>query len=148
MTEFVLEQGNPSNSDSEFADKVMAYANFLSQPLEIWMFIPCDEDGNVLEEPKDYADILEQGSRVYHYDNIIEARKFQQAKERVLFEGFYVQTNYSEKTKKTYKYVRNKFPHVFSFEQLKNNTIDSLLTSFKEEFQLTLTQTAIKQIGL
>lgn len=27
------------------------YAKFLKQPIELWMFVPCDEDGNVLEEP-------------------------------------------------------------------------------------------------
>lgn len=39
MTDFVLEQGNPSNTDSQFADKVMAYANFLKQPLKLEMFV-------------------------------------------------------------------------------------------------------------
>ena len=27
------------------------YAKFLRQLLELWMFVPCDKDGNVLEEP-------------------------------------------------------------------------------------------------
>ena len=30
------------------------YANFLKQPLELWMFVPCDEDGKVFEEPEEY----------------------------------------------------------------------------------------------
>ena len=68
MTDFVLQQGNPSNTDSQFADKIMSYAHFLKQPLTIGMFVPCDEDGNVLEE----------------CDKIKEYRK---AKEKVLFEG-------------------------------------------------------------
>ncbi|WP_454060129.1 hypothetical protein [Elizabethkingia ursingii] len=37
------------------------------------------------------------------------------------------------------------FPHVFSFGQINKNTIESLLTKFKEEFQITLTETE-KQI--
>lgn len=31
MTDFVFEQGVPSSTDSQFADKVMCYANFLKQ---------------------------------------------------------------------------------------------------------------------
>ena len=30
---------------------IYKYANFLSQKLELCMFVPCDEKGNVLEEP-------------------------------------------------------------------------------------------------
>ena len=31
---------------------IINYANFVSQKPELWMFVPCDEEGNVLEEPK------------------------------------------------------------------------------------------------
>jgi hypothetical protein len=39
MIDFVLKEGNPSNTDQQFTDKVMAYANFLKQPLTLGMFI-------------------------------------------------------------------------------------------------------------
>jgi hypothetical protein len=54
MTDFVLEQKsnldfNPSNKWKD----CLNYANFLNQPLKLEMIVPCDEDGNVLEEPID-----------------------------------------------------------------------------------------------
>lgn len=77
MTDFVLEQGNPSNTDSQFADKVMGYANFIKKPLKLEMFVPCDEDGYVLEEPIDSIGGVE-----------LYSERYKQAKEKVLFEGF------------------------------------------------------------
>jgi len=61
--------------------------NFGKQPLKLWMFVPCDEDGNVLEVPKHYGkkyteDITEK--------ELILHEEFVQAKERCLFEGFRV----------------------------------------------------------
>ena len=68
MTDFVLELGKTNQielSDEAFIDVVLNYAQFLKQPLTLGMFVPCDEDGNILET----------------YDP-----RHQQAKERVLFE--------------------------------------------------------------
>jgi len=82
MTDFVLEQGNPSNTDSQFADKIMAYANFLKQPLELWMFVPCklvNDVWVVLEGPLLSVDFWEKG------DISKELQEYQQAKERCLF---------------------------------------------------------------
>jgi hypothetical protein len=49
MTDFVLEQNNFKVFRNQ---QILNYANFLKQPLELWMFVPCDENGDVLEEPK------------------------------------------------------------------------------------------------
>lgn len=57
---------------------VSKYAKFLKQPLTLEKFVPCDDEGNVLEEP----DIQIGGVEKY-------SGKYQQAKERVLFKGFY-----------------------------------------------------------
>lgn len=35
---------------------------FVKQPLELWMFIPCDEKGNVLEEPESLKGFYETHS--------------------------------------------------------------------------------------
>jgi hypothetical protein len=48
------------------------------------MFVPCDEDGNVLEEPLAYNF---KSVELFTNYNI----KYQKAKEKVLFEGFEVQ---------------------------------------------------------
>lgn len=83
MTDFVLEEGNPSNTDSQFADKVMAYANFLRQRLKLWMFVPCklvDSIWVVLEIPK--GGMSEQDDRFH--------KEYQQAKNHCLFKEFEV----------------------------------------------------------
>ena len=64
-------------------ERIVAYANFLKTPLELGMFVPCDEDGNVMEKPVQYEGALEF-AHGEDYDNAIE---YQQAKERVIFEG-------------------------------------------------------------
>ena len=56
------------------------YAKFLSQPLEKWMFVPCDEDGNVLEKPKKY--LFDEDPKLCDL-----VKQYQKAKDRVLFEG-------------------------------------------------------------
>lgn len=133
MTEFVLEEGNPSNTDCQFADKVMAYANFLKQPLELWMFVPCDKDGSVVEKPECSLD-KECASPT--------CVKYQQAKERVLFEGFEVR---KMKGWNILDFPNNQYSKDFSvFEDaFKELTIEDLI-----KYNLTLTPTAIKQIGL
>ena len=85
MVSFVLEQGNPSNTDSQFADKVMAYAHFLSQPLNIGQFVPAVfENGSwVVIEQKFYP-----ASMSFSEEADLHFKKYQQAKENVLFEGF------------------------------------------------------------
>ena len=115
---------------------IVNYANFLSKPLQKWMFVPCGEDGNLLSEPKDYADILEQGSRVYHYDNIIEARKYQQAKERCLFYGF----EFSRETANYVFFIRDGI-YTQLIPKAYTETIEDLT-----KHNLILTATAQKQI--
>ena len=78
MSEYVLEQKH-----SWFIDrynKIQSYAKFITQPLEKWMFVACDEDGNVLS-----LDELVD-SEGYVLDEI-EFKEYEQAKAKVLFEG-------------------------------------------------------------
>ncbi|WP_294267704.1 hypothetical protein [uncultured Chryseobacterium sp.] len=73
------------------AHNFLKYANFVKQSLTLGMFVPCDENGNVLEIPKCFgkgggwncscSDALMQLCT----DNMAEYRK---AKERVLFKEF------------------------------------------------------------
>lgn len=59
---------------------MVKYGLFLKQPLQLWMFVPCDWDGNVLRKP------LER-----NYDNVninnSYYKEYQEAKNRCLFEG-------------------------------------------------------------
>lgn len=138
MTDFVLEQRKTYNGDFEdLADLYLRYANFLKQPLELCMFVPCDENRNVLQEPKlDYepvafwnaGEIDEKHNELYG--------EYQQAKERCLFEGF----DSAEKCqKKNYFEFENDFG-----QDVRIYTVEDLVY----HDLVTLTPTAIKQIGL
>lgn len=85
MTDFVIEtlekEVTVDYGASEKIMEVFRYANFLKQPLKLEMFIPCDDDGNVLEEP----DSIGVGNDFY-YERAFD--QYQKAKEKVLFEGF------------------------------------------------------------
>lgn len=148
MTEFVLQ--NKCNTEFHMNDTVIEtgklmqlffrYAEFLHQKSNLGMFIPVDKSGNVLGKP-DWEKFEGYTDDFYKLD-----KEYHEAKEKVLFEGFYYQVNTGKDGKK-YEYVRNKFPHVFSFDQIKNNTVESLLTGFKKKFLIDLTPYAIKQFS-
>lgn len=56
MTAFILDLGKTNQidlSNEAFIDVVLNYANFLKKPLTLGMFIPVDEDDNVLFEFQD-----------------------------------------------------------------------------------------------
>ena len=120
MTDFVLEDNG--------IHEVVKYAKFLKEPLTFGMFVPCDENN----EP-----II---ARHYQYfDNEFEhseyLKKFEQAKERVLFEGF-------EYNQMGFVYLNEK-GCALDEEYMKTNTIEYLV-----KYNLKLTPTALKQIGL
>jgi hypothetical protein len=100
------------------------YSKFLKQSLELWMFVPCDEDGNVLEIPIENQFL----SSKKPYDRI----KYQKAKERCLFDGFV--------WKKAIFYEESKI--LFPMHEL-DGIIEDLV-----KYDLQLTTTALKQIGI
>ncbi|MCP4053731.1 MAG: hypothetical protein GY739_11830, partial [Mesoflavibacter sp.] len=65
--------------NTEQLRNIINYANFLKQPLKLGMFIPCDEDGNVLERPELYLD------KVKYVVNDTLNYKYQQALSNVIF---------------------------------------------------------------
>lgn len=96
MTDFVLEQEQLccalENRDRTFVKRIILYTNFLIQKLELWMFVPCDLYGNVLEKPTiqfSYVPDPKQDKKFIEY---------QEAKKRVLFEGFSFKWYDEEKT--------------------------------------------------
>ena len=77
MTDFVLEvekYENESHNVEHAFELIKNYANFLKQPLTLGMFVPCDENDNVLEEPS----LLPSS----------DLDKYRKAKEKVIFEGW------------------------------------------------------------
>ena len=89
MTDFVLEQLNEQNSRTkpmrEVFNSLEKYAKFLKQPLKLEMFVPCDEEGNILEEPKIENYTQEE---LEHSVMGCDYLDYNKAKEKVLFEDF------------------------------------------------------------
>ena len=94
MTDFVLEQNSTdlkplmaTNWTKEFElrfKKIVDYANFLKKPLTLGMFVPCDDDGNVLELEKKMISIDdEQEMKKYN--------AYHNAKSKVLFNNCLIQ---------------------------------------------------------
>ena len=93
-TEFVklVKDNSTSLTERSIANQYiqcLRYANFVSQKPELWMFVPCDEDGNVLEEPEQYNSWLNKKSidwgKVPFNIDLHTFEKYQQAQYRVLF---------------------------------------------------------------
>ena len=93
MTDYVLlNQRYKEDSDTALF-QISNYAQLLKQPLKLGMFVPCDEDGNVLKEPEENDTIydIEVERDIYECDyNRFDSDVFlyKQAKNRVYFEGF------------------------------------------------------------
>lgn len=150
MTDFVLQQ---DITDIKQRDSIVKYANFLKQPLKLEMFIPCDEDGNIIEL---LHDIDYMSSRWTYYGN--EVIKYRKAKEKVLFEDSILidETMYHQtkrllimlKSYPTFRIFNQFYYHDGSIERQlfpnnENLTIEDLI-----QFELELTESAIKQIGI
>ena len=119
MVDFCLEQRKTHTGDFEdYCDLICRYAKFIKQPLALWMFVPCDLHGNVLEEKKPFQD------KYYEY---------QEARERCLFKGFEMDNSFV-----THK-SHNSFFYPISC--LHEQTIEDLV-----KYNLELTTTAQKEI--
>ena len=89
MTDFVNNVGNMENypSHENALSWIYNYATFLKQPLKLEMFVPCDDEGNILEEPQMIERKVAFDEVDYDY-NEEEVIVYKKAKEKVLFEGF------------------------------------------------------------
>lgn len=135
MTDFVLFQWNYAGiTDEQKLRNCAAYALFLKQPLTLGMFVPCDENGNVLEEPKLQSELL-----IVINDFMDKMKVYNEAKERVLFKEF--------------KFIE-KWGGFHRIEHFSGNTlmvrynhpISSVEWLIKKMLEIELTDSAIKQI--
>lgn len=138
MTDFILEQNKilekyKNHLRRPLFERCVNYANFLKQPLNLGMFVPCDEEGCVLDEPIFHEPNNE--NEIGNYQILID--EYNEAKEKVLFEGF-------EITDET-EFLISKYGFSLYFNQIEDFNIEHLLT-WSNEIQLT--ENAIKQIGL
>lgn len=162
MTDFVLEteRNYPCSDFNDYHEtnekvlhSIINYAIFLKQQLTLGMFVPCDEDENILEEPKNFSVDFENEFNTVHRNKVClawynECKQYQKATKKVLFEGF-----------KIYDYKLNVFFYLgrkktLSYDKKRKDfitigflpeTVEDLL-SFSKEIELT--ESAIKQIGL
>ena len=117
-------------------EQIVNYAKFIDTPLKLENFIVCDEEGDILEEPTNYEMRLlnmmtEYNDEVYTYN---------QAKEKVLFEGIEFRTNGGV----NFLTIKE---DTFAFHDF-NIKFKNLTVEFLVQYNLQLTESAIKQIGL
>ena len=108
---------------------------FLSQILEIWMFIPCKLVNGiwvVLEPPKRWNDYLEFPESFDGNKEWYDFYEYEEAKERCLFEGFILDT---------FGYINHKESKI-SYDLKNNLIIEDIVQS-----EPILTLAAQKQIG-
>ena len=79
MTDFVLEQNSKWSCEGALFN-IVKYANFLKTPLKLEMFVPCDNNGNVLQEP--YFD----GENDMYFSSAYD--EYQTALSKIWFKGF------------------------------------------------------------
>ena len=154
MVNFVLQQ---DITDIKQRDSIVKYANFLRQPLKLEMFINCDDDGNVLKEPKNTNYQVDVNTKCsgwkYLYDNndkligYYDDRKwkedfvkYKQSKEKVLFEGIEFRRNGGV----NFLTINE---DTFAFHDF-NIKFKYLTIEFLVQYDLKLTESALKQIGL
>ena len=86
-------------SDADYRRLRNAHDGMLKQPLTLGQFVPCDEDGNVLEEPNnDFRGHENYSKRLDIYN---------EAKSRVLFEGFEIMLHDSGRKSAHFKKMIN-----------------------------------------
>lgn len=179
MTDFVLEQRMSTEKVNEssfyqiqshiysYYDKIFAYAEFLRQPLNLRMFVPAklvDGVWVVLEEPK--YDKLDRYCKKEKCDcdNDTEVenytcrfKEYQEAKDRVIFEGFCIMEDKHYSTKREIIWMPDNITQVWRRLTFHSGKIEVHFFDCYDEFKtienlvkynLELTPTAQKQIGL
>ena len=139
MVDFVLENAKQPYVEGTKYKDLVNYAKFLKQHLTLGMFFPCDEDGNILEKPENYIEGYDDAynDEIYNY---------LRAKEKVLFKG--VSINGEDENIITLEFENtwikfHKEHEVFMCGNYVLINIEDL-----SNYELRLTQSAIKQIGL
>ncbi len=129
MVDFVLELDTKEHWAEDFK-KCVNYANFLKQPLELWMFIACYlRNGSWIPYTKDTL-----------LNNIYLFNEWKQAKNNILFEGFELVSEFENQGCFSLSYNNDK--RIFSLD----DKIENLLEYKGIEFKLT--KPVIKQLEL
>lgn len=154
MTDFVLKQKESdiiNESQMDFYDEefgtlkvIRNYANFLKQPLALWMFVPVSSSGEILKgKPLSPA----PDSEWIRWEN--EEFEFYKAKERVLFEEFEVKDWSSDKDTISHTISLGGLFNVFWFDTVTQTWNPSIGVKNIEglvNYGLILTETAKEEI--
>ncbi|KMQ61630.1 hypothetical protein ACM46_16710 [Chryseobacterium angstadtii] len=150
MTDFVIEYySNEGYADLQTLKLMKNYASFLRQPLTLGMFVPVDEQGNALKEPKNYSSwkSLDHNDGKRNDNNGFEEyTQYQKAERNCMFEDFKIAYN-------GYSVVRIEASYDQSVE-LSFNKSDLMSPAFPDVEALTvfdtiyLTPGALKVIGI
>lgn len=76
-----------TDARSDAFQDIGIYLDFITQPLVKGMFVECDEDGNVLKEPKNYISWKHKRLNTPYDADLSKYEQFQQAQDGVIFEG-------------------------------------------------------------
>lgn len=162
MTDFVLniDEIVIQGEDQEYNEwslsclgKIENYAKFLKKPLTLGMFVPCDENVNILFQPIHFNEWLsEYKNGIIHEYEHHTMLKYLKAKERVLFEDIKL-GNYGNKMfhltgfNNSYVIINGVIynDNQNSAPQKTEDAIEDLLNT---NSHIELTPSAIKQIGL
>lgn len=79
----------PTISDIEFRIKSRNHREFINEKLTLGMFVPTDEDGNILKEPNNYCAFYSGMSHKDFNYNVSDCIKYQEALDNVIFEYFF-----------------------------------------------------------
>lgn len=161
MISFVKKQGNIGmevqsigHQQSDRARRfylIQKYADFLLKEIGIGMAVPCNEFGNILEEPlrENYTDCTEEQNAK---DWLYNLEKYNEAKERIIFKGFKVR-DYKHGSLYSKTVTDNTgLIHLFWFDKITQTwSLSHGLTTIENLAifnSIELTETALKEIGL
>lgn len=151
MTDFVIEYySHEGYADLQTLKLMNNYANFLKKPLTLGMFVPVDDKGAILKEPKNYSSwkSLAHNRKAGKTDSTVfeEYKIYRRAEEKCLFEGFTIAYNGYSVVRITATYnpsIELSFnKNENAFQNFRN--VESL-TAFDEIF---LNANALKKLGL
>lgn len=116
-----------SNQDRlTILESILHYSNFLKTPLNLGMFIPCDEKFNILKQPNHYRRYV---SKDYLTENpkmsekwVEKCEEYKKAESKILFKDFYL---FIDKEDNFEKYVANE-GFVLSIESLYTMKVEDI----------------------
>ena len=126
-----------SVSDSDYRRLRDNYDALLKQPLQLCFFVPCDENGNVLEEPQMRPERNSFDEEDMDYD-AQELYDYIKAKEKVLFENLSYKFGFVGLTDS-----KGNFSSLVDLDFKPNGIIEDLL---KEKYKFSFTAFALERI--